>query len=98
MFRYEPPQSRQRVAANRWYHNERLVIDYWLRPLFERPEIPDVLSSEFEGCYMEPIVRSNIDIQHLDFRQRMYVKSRLHLLQKSLLNPQFFTYLGSHPV
>ena len=72
MFQYEPPRNRTSPAAGPWLHNGRRVIDYWLRPLQNFQDIPQVLSSEYEGEFMEPSQRQNSRIKHTDFRQRMY--------------------------
>ena len=72
MFQYEPPRNRTSPVAGPWRHNGRLVIDYGLRPLQNFQEIPQVLSSEYEGEFMEPAQRRNKRIKHADFRQRMY--------------------------
>lgn len=72
MFEYEPRRDRTSRPPGPWRHNGRLVIDYWLRPLQNFQDIPPVLSSEYEGEFMEPTQRGNKRIKHTDFRQRMY--------------------------
>ena len=72
MFEYEPLSDRTSRPPGLWRHNGRLVIDYWLRPLQNFQDIPPVLSSEYEGEFMEPTQRGNKRIKHTDFRQRMY--------------------------
>ena len=72
MFEYEPLRDRTSRPPGSWRHNGRLVIDYWLRPLQNFQDIPPVLSSEYEGEFMEPTQRGNKRIKHTDFRQRMY--------------------------
>ncbi|KAK0512584.1 hypothetical protein JMJ35_004601 [Cladonia borealis] len=71
MFEYEPLRDRTSRPPGPWRHNGRLVIDYWLRPLQNFQDIPPVLSSEYEGEFMEPTQRGNKRIKHTDFRQRM---------------------------
>lgn len=83
MFEYEARRDRTSRPPGPWLHNGRLVIDYWLRPLQNFQEIPQVLSSEYEGEYMEPAQRRNKRIKHTDFRQRMYVLSLDRLLSGS---------------
>ena len=72
MFEYEPLRDRTSRPPGSWRHNGKLVIDYWLRPLQNFQDIPPVLSSEYEGEFMEPTQRANKRIKHTDFRQRMY--------------------------
>ena len=72
MFQYEPPRNRTSPIPGPWLHNGRLVIDYWLRPLQNFENIPQVLSSAYEGEFIEPAQRQNKRIQHVDIRQRMY--------------------------
>ena len=83
MFEYEPLRDRTSRPPGPWRHNGRLVIDYWLRPLQNFQEIPQVLSSEYEGEFMEPAQRRNKRIKHTDFRQRMYALFLNRLLSYS---------------
>ena len=48
-----------------------LVIDYWERPVRNFREIPLVISSAFEGGFMEPATRLHSKIAYEDIRARM---------------------------
>lgn len=48
-----------------------LVIDYWQKPVRAFRELPLVLSSKYEGAFMEPAQRYNEEIKIHDFRARM---------------------------
>ena len=95
MFEYEPLRDRTSRAPGPWRHNGRLVIDYWLRPLQNFQDIPTVLSSEYEGEFMEPTQRRNKRIKHTDFRQRMYALFFNRLLLFSSSSTLFTIYLVS---
>ena len=83
MFEYEPLRDRTSRPPGSWRQNGRLVIDYWLRPLQNFQDIPPVLSSQYEGEFMEPTQRANKRIKHTDFRQRMYGFSSILLFSYS---------------
>ena len=72
MFEYERKARRNPdYAVGDWYHNGLLVIDYWRFTIRNFRDIPAVLSSRFEGAYMEPSERIDSRIAHHDFRSRM---------------------------
>lgn len=56
--------------GNLYYHN-LLVIDYWRAPVRGFREIPLVISSAFEGGYMEPATRLHSEMAYEDIRARM---------------------------
>ena len=95
MFQYEPPRNRTSPAAGLWHYNGRLVIDYWLRPLQDFQEIPHVLSSEYEGEFMESAQRRNKSIKHADFRQRMYASFPNHFFLIPRLQHTFLLLCAS---
>lgn len=53
------------------YYQDLLVIDYWLSPVRHFREIPLVLSSAFEGGFMEPATRLHSEMSYEDIRARM---------------------------
>ena len=53
------------------YYQDLLVIDYWRTPVRNFREIPLVISSAFEGGYMEPAMRLHSEIAFEDIRARM---------------------------
>ena len=53
------------------YYQGRLVIDYWHLPIRAFREIPLVISSVFEGGYIEPATRLHSKIAYEDIRARM---------------------------
>ena len=53
------------------YYEGLLVIDYWRSPLRYFHEIPLVISSAFEGGYMEPATRLHSEMSYEDIRARM---------------------------
>lgn len=53
------------------YYQGLLVLDYWRSPVRHFHEIPLVISSAFEGGYMEPATRLHSDIKYEDIRARM---------------------------
>ena len=74
MFEYEclrRQDSRQRVGN--LYHHGRLVIDYWLAPVRAFRELPLVISSMYEGGFIEPSLRIRPDMGYRDIRARMFV-------------------------
>ena len=74
LFIYEqPPNRRSRVYNNvgPMYRYNHLVLDLHDHLVKGYPDIPDTLSSEFEGAYMETITRKDIRIDIEDFRARM---------------------------
>ncbi|CAD6563750.1 MAG: hypothetical protein ASARMPREDX12_000046 [Alectoria sarmentosa] len=57
-------------VGNLYYH-DLLVIDYWRAPVQGFREIPLVISSAFEGGYMEPATRLHSEMAYEDIRARM---------------------------
>ena len=53
------------------YHQDLLVIDYWRTPIRDFREIPLVISSAFEGGFMEPATRIHSELRYEDMRARM---------------------------
>ena len=53
------------------YYQGLLVIDYWRTPVRNFVEIPLVISSAFEGGYMEPATRLHSKMAYEDIRARM---------------------------
>ena len=53
------------------YDQGLLVIDYWRMPIRNFREIPLVISSNFEGAYMEPASRLHSEMAYEDIRARM---------------------------
>ena len=53
------------------YHQDILVIDYWRAPIRHFREIPLVISSTFEGGFMEPATRIHSELRYEDIRARM---------------------------
>ena len=53
------------------YYQDLLVIDYWLKPIRNFQEIPLVISSAFEGGFMEPATRMHSEMAYEDIRARM---------------------------
>ena len=53
------------------YHQGLLVLDYWRTPVRAFREIPLVISSEFEGGFMEPALRLHSKLTYQDIRARM---------------------------
>ena len=53
------------------YYQGLLVIDYWCTPVRNFREIPLVISSAFEGGFIEPAVRLHSKMGHEDIRARM---------------------------
>lgn len=53
------------------YHQGLLVLDYWRSPIRDFREIPLVISSAYEGGYMEPATRLHSEIRYEDIRARM---------------------------
>ena len=53
------------------YHQGLLVIDYWRTPVRNFVEISLVISSAFEGGYMEPATRLHSKMAYEDIRARM---------------------------
>ena len=53
------------------YYQGLLVIDYWRTPVRAFQELPLVISSEFEGGYMEPATRLHSEMAYEDLRARM---------------------------
>lgn len=54
------------------YYQGKLVIDYWRTPIRNFREIPLVISSAFEGGFMEPATRLHSEMAYEDIRARMY--------------------------
>ena len=57
--------------VGRLYYQGLLVIDYWRMPVRNFREIPLVISSAFEGGFMEPATRLHSKIAYEDMRARM---------------------------
>ena len=53
------------------YYQGLLVLDYWQIPVRDFREIPLVISSAYEGGYMEPATRLHSEMQYEDIRARM---------------------------
>ena len=53
------------------YYQGLLVIDYWRVPVRAFLEIPLVISSKFEGGFMEPAMRLHSRLTYEDIRARM---------------------------
>lgn len=53
------------------YYEGLLVIDYWHTPVRNFREIPLVISSVFEGGFIEPSTRLHSEIAYEDLRARM---------------------------
>lgn len=53
------------------HYQESLVIDYWRMPVRGFREIPLVISSAFEGGFMEPATRLHSEMLYEDIRARM---------------------------
>ena len=72
MFEYECQRS-QNIARNPgdMYVGEQLVIDYWLSPVRAFREIPLVISSAYEGAFIEPSLRIRPEMGYRDIVARM---------------------------
>lgn len=68
-------QRRSRVdpkyPLDNLYYEGRLVVDYWREPVRHFREIPLVISSAFEGAFMEPALRLHGKMSYEDIRARM---------------------------
>ena len=53
------------------YYQGLLVVDYWRTPVRAFREIPLVISSAFEGGFMEPAMRLHSKLTYEDIRARM---------------------------
>ncbi len=73
MFEWERPEPRQdpTYPLDNLYYEGLLVIDYWREPVRSFLEIPLVISSAFEGGYMEPATRLHSKMAYEDIRARM---------------------------
>ena len=58
-------------ALNALYHQGLLVIDYWKTPVRCFVELPLVISSAFEGGFIEPATRLHSEMTYEDIRARM---------------------------
>ena len=74
MFEYENQrkQNPNRQVRN-LYYQRRIVIDYWRAPVRAFREIPLVISSAFEGAFIEPALRLRPDMGYRDIRARLFV-------------------------
>ena len=54
-----------------WFHNGKIVLDCEGIPLKKLRNIPDVLSAEYPGCFMEANRRQDSRIKDRDFAARM---------------------------
>ena len=72
IFRYERKDlTNDPRPVNYMTWNGKLVIDWWLLPVKDFVHIPRVLSSEYEGCFMEASVRLHDNVTIHDFQARM---------------------------
>ncbi|CAD6563748.1 MAG: hypothetical protein ASARMPREDX12_000045 [Alectoria sarmentosa] len=72
MFQYLPFERRLPTKkVGRMTYCGLVVIDFWLSPVKEYFSFPLVLSSKYEGAFMEPCQRYRREIRYEDFRARM---------------------------
>ena len=73
MFEWEPLNRVKdpKCQVDPLYFQGLLVIDYWQKPVRNFQEIPLVISSAFEGGFIEPSTRLHSEIVYEDIRARM---------------------------
>ena len=72
IFEWERPgRKNPNYRLDNLYHQGLLVLDYWHAPVRAFREIPLVISSEFEGGFMEPALRLHSKLTYQDIRARM---------------------------
>ena len=72
MFEWERLNRRDPIyQLDSLLHRGLLVLDYWRTPIRAFREIPLVISSAFEGGFMEPATRLHSELAYEDIRARM---------------------------
>ena len=94
LFVFEPPQNRRtQVLGNvqPMYRYQRIVLNFHNQIIKDYEHIPDTLSSEFEGAFMEAITRKDVRIDVEDFRSRMLESITLKGTQRELYKFNIFS-------
>ena len=72
IFEWERPgRNDPNYRLGNLYYRDLLVLDYWRTPVRAFREIPLVISSAFEGGFMEPALRLHSKLTYEDIRARM---------------------------
>lgn len=71
------------IVAVRW-HADSATLQR-LNPVKNCSDIPWVLSSKYEGDFMEPAMRHNSALTYYDFRARMWVFSSSNIVHNPIL-------------